>query len=195
MLIINKLPVYSFKRKYIHKRNLINKIFKIMRIYNGKNSQLDLPLSGAARLVVPAHSVSKDFLPSDYFLTMIAQCYEDKDLALIVSGPWEINMCAKNPACNPMVVNTLDEAIERFNPQPKEEKVVVVMEEVETEPEVVQAGKEEEMVVEEATEEDGVNEEVLIPAEDVVEESTVDNLVDTVKEPVVKKNKKKAGRK
>lgn len=165
-----------------------------MRIYNGKNSQLDLPLSGATRLVVPAHSVSKDFLPSDYFLTMIAQCYEDKDLALIVSGPWEINMCAKNPACNPMVVNTLDEAIERFNPQPKEEKVVV-MEEVETEPEVVQAGKEE-MVVEETTEteEEDINDDVLISAEEVVEESTVNNLVNTAKGPV-KKNKKKAGRK
>lgn len=163
-----------------------------MRIYNGKNSQLDLPLSGATRLVVPALSVSKDFLPSDYFLTMIAQCYEEKDLALIVSGPWEINMCAKNPACNPMVVNTLDEAIERFNPQPKEEKVVV-KEEVEAEPEVVQAEKEEK-VVEEAIEEDGINNEVLIPAGEVVAESTVENPVDTAKEPV-KKNKKKAGKK
>jgi hypothetical protein len=163
-----------------------------MRIYNGKNSQLDLPLSGATRLVVPALSVSKDFLPSDYFLTMIAQCYEDKDLALIVSGPWEINMCAKNPACSPMVVNTLDEAIERFNPQPKEEKVVA-RDEVEAEPEVVRAEKEEK-VVEEATEEDGINNEVLIPVEDVVAEPTVENSVDT-KTELVKKNKKKAGKK
>lgn len=165
-----------------------------MRIYNGKNSQLDLPLSGAARLVVPALSVSKDFLPSDYFLTMIAQCYEDKDLALIVSGPWEINMCAKNPACNSMVVNTLDEAIERFNPQPKEEKVVV-MEETEKEPEVVQAGKEEKVVEEATGEEDGINNEVPIPAGEVVAESTVDNPVDTAEEPVKKNRKKKAEKK
>ena len=95
-----------------------------MRIYNAKNSQVDLPIAGNTRVTIPAHSVSKDVMPSDEFLTMIAQTFEAHELALIVAGPYEINMCAKNPACTPLIVQSLDEAIERFNgPKPGVETV------------------------------------------------------------------------
>lgn len=92
-----------------------------MRIYNGKKTQLDLPLGGTTRILVQPFSVSKDFLPSDYFLLMMAQCFTKDDLAIIISGPTEINLCAKNPACSEMVVQSLEEAISRFN-SPEEDK-------------------------------------------------------------------------
>lgn len=118
-----------------------------MRIYNAKNSQIDLPLAGDTRIMVSAHSVSKDFMPSDYFLTLVASTFDEHELALIVSGPYEINMCAKNPAVSEMVVQSLDEAISRFIPkkaeveekpivmeEPKEEVIEEVKEEVKEEP-------------------------------------------------------------
>ena len=86
-----------------------------MRIYNGTKSLVDVPLTGRVRLTVPAHSVSKDFMPSDEFLKMIAQVYQSKDLALIVTGPYELNLCAKTPAIAPMIAYSLDEAVIRFN--------------------------------------------------------------------------------
>ena len=86
-----------------------------MRIYNGKNSQVDLPLA-TQRLSIPSHSVSKDFMPNNEFLSLLASSYDEKELALIVSGPYEINMCANIPAIVTLVVQSLDEAIARFNP-------------------------------------------------------------------------------
>ena len=86
-----------------------------MRIYNGKKSQVDLPLA-TQRLSIPSHSVSKDFMPNNEFLSLLASSYDDTELALIVSGPYEINMCANIPAVVTLVVQSLDEAIARFNP-------------------------------------------------------------------------------
>ena len=92
-----------------------------MRIYNAKKSQMDLPIGSNTRLTIPSHSVSKDIMPSDDFLTLVASTFDETEIALIVAGAFEINMCAKNPACTPLVCQSLDEAIERFNPTPKEE--------------------------------------------------------------------------
>lgn len=89
-----------------------------MRIYNGKNSQVDLPLSGSTRVTIAPHSVSKDVMPSEEFLSLVATSYDEDELALIVSGPYEINMCAHIPAVVPLIVQSLDAAIERFNPAP-----------------------------------------------------------------------------
>ena len=47
---------------------------------------------------------------------------------MIVSGPSELNLCAGVPACTPLVVQSLDEAVIRFKgtaPEKKEEKPVV----------------------------------------------------------------------
>ena len=92
-----------------------------MRIYNAKKSQMDLPIGSNTRLTIPSHSVSKDIMPSDDFLTLVASTFDETEIALIVAGAFEINMCAKTPACTPLVCQSLDEAIERFNPTPKEE--------------------------------------------------------------------------
>ena len=92
-----------------------------MRIYNAKKSQMDLPIGSNTRLTIPSHSVWTDIMPSDDFLTLVASTFDETEIALIVAGAFEINMCAKNPACTPLVCQSLDEAIERFNPTPKEE--------------------------------------------------------------------------
>jgi len=149
-----------------------------MRIYNAKKSQLDLPLAGS-RVTIAAHTISKDVLPNDDFLTMIAQSFTEKEIALIVSGPYEINMCAKNPACTPLIVQSLDQAIARFNEKKEEPKK-------EEKPEVIEEKKEEAPVVEEKQEE-------VVPAEPevapVVEEAPV------IEEVVEEKPKsKKRGR-
>lgn len=92
-----------------------------MRIYNGTKAFIDLPLSNRVRLTIPSHSVSKDFMPSEEFLNMIVTLYTENKIALIVSGPYELNMCAKNPALSPLIVYSLDEAVIRFNGSAKVE--------------------------------------------------------------------------
>lgn len=129
-----------------------------MRIYNGKNSQISVPLNRATRIVVGPKRVSQELMPSDDFLTLLAQTFEADELALIVSGPFEINLCAKNPACQPLVVQSLDEALERFavkeDPRPEvqpepEKKEEVVAEDEDNEPEASEDVKPEEEVKEE----------------------------------------------
>lgn len=166
-----------------------------MRIYNAKNSQVDLPIAGNTRVTIPAHSVSKDVMPSDEFLTMIAQTFEAHELALIVAGPYEINMCAKNPACTPLIVQSLDEAIERFNgPKPGVETV---------EKEYAEIADEKSEPVEETAEEEPaqfqeekIEEEVseVVDAEPAPE--SVEVAEEEVEAPAVKPNKKnKKGKK
>lgn len=131
-----------------------------MRIYNGKNSQISVPLNRATRIVVGPKRVSQELMPSDDFLTLLAQTFEADELALIVSGPFEINLCAKNPACQPLVVQSLDEALERFavkedpkpevQPEPEKKEEVVTEDVVEdNEPEASEDVKPEEEVKEE----------------------------------------------
>lgn len=79
---------------------------------------------------------------------------------MIVSGPTELNLCAGVPSCTPLVVQSLDEALVRFNggdvkPEPKPEKkeeepvaeepVVEEKEEKEEEPEKKVEVKQEEV--------------------------------------------------
>lgn len=86
-----------------------------MRIYNGKSASIEVPLYGdKVRVVAPGFGLSQDFMPNDNFLQLIAQAYEEDQIALIVSGPFEINMLAKFPTLAPMTVQSLDEAISRF---------------------------------------------------------------------------------
>lgn len=88
-----------------------------MRVYNGTKSQINLPLSGTQRITIPAHSVSGDIMPSNEFLSLLVSSYDYNELALIVSGPFEINMCAGVSGSVGFVVQSLDEAIERFAPK------------------------------------------------------------------------------
>ena len=129
---------------------------------------MDLPIGSNTRLTIPSHSVSKDIMPSDDFLTLVASTFDETEIALIVAGAFEINMCAKNPACTPLVCQSLDEAIERFNPTPKEEEEVKP-EVVEVEEKTLPADDTEDTKATYSLEED---EEVLIEVE---KEATVED--------------------
>lgn len=106
-----------------------------MRIFNGTNSQIDLPLTGAVRLSIAPHAPSKDFAPNNDFLALIVTTYDEKEIALIVGGPYELSMCSTIPAAAPLLVQSLDEAVARFSTkqevvveEPKEEVKVEVEE-------------------------------------------------------------------
>lgn len=93
-----------------------------MRIYNGTNSQLTLPFSGSnEKITIPAHSVSGNILPSTDFLSLLVTSFNYDEIALVVSGPFEINMCAGVSGAVGFVVQSIEEAIEKFTPK-KEEK-------------------------------------------------------------------------
>lgn len=100
-----------------------------MRVYNGTKKVINLPLSNTERIVVGAKSVSGDIMPSTNFLSLLVGSYDYSELALIVSGPYEINMCSQVSGCAGFVVQSLEEAIERF--AEKEEKKVVEEKKVE----------------------------------------------------------------
>jgi len=103
-----------------------------MRIYNGKDSLVCLPLNANQRISIDPHSVSGDFLPSTEFITTVISAYNTDELALIVSSSFEINICANIVGAVLYVVQSLDEAISRFA-IPKEEKKEEVKIEVPTE--------------------------------------------------------------
>lgn len=102
-----------------------------MRIYNGTKSQLDLPLSGIQRISIPPRTVSGDVMPSNEFLSLLVSSFDYSEIALIVSGPYEISMCAGVSGSVGFVVQTLEEAIERFAEKKPEE---IVEEKIEEEP-------------------------------------------------------------
>ena len=156
---------------------------------------MDLPIGSNTRLTIPSHSVSKDIMPSDDFLTLVASTFDETEIALIVAGAFEINMCAKNPACTPLVCQSLDEAIERFNPTPKEEEVKPEVVEVEEKTAPIENTDTEDTKATYSLEED---EEVLIEVEKEAavedeaqfqekaeEEITPDTVDATSDEPVV----------
>lgn len=152
-----------------------------MRIYNGTNSQLDLPLSGTQRISVPPHSVSGDIMPSNEFLSLLVSSFDYSELALIVSGPYEINMCAGVSGSVGFVAQSLDEAIERFA---KKEDVMPVEEEVEEKTEE-QIEAEVKPVVEEENEPVCMN----CVKEKIEEEPVEDSVIEEL--PKTKKSKKK----
>ena len=100
-----------------------------MRIYNGKNSQVDMPLANGQRITIASKSVSGDIMPSNEFLSLLVTSYDYSEIALIVSGPFEINMCSQVSCCAGFVVNSLEEAIERFAPKEETAKEEVVSKE------------------------------------------------------------------
>lgn len=113
-----------------------------MRIYNGKNSQVDLPVA-TQRISIAPHMVSGDIMPNTELLSLIATSFDDTELALIIAGPAELNMCANVPAVTPLVVQSLEEAVKRFTPTIEEEK----KEEPEAIPETPTIEKVEEVVI------------------------------------------------
>ena len=109
-----------------------------MRIYNGKKSSIDLPLTFGQYIHIDPKSVSKDFMANNKFLAEIVTAFEPSEIALIVGGVYELNMCAAMPALTPLIVQSLDEAIERFNKKVEEKKEEEVKEEIPTSEDVVE---------------------------------------------------------
>jgi len=153
-----------------------------MRIYNGTKSQLDLPLSGIQRISIAPHAVSGDILPSTEFLSLMVTSFDYSEIALIVSGPYEINMCANVSGCAGFIAQSLEEAIERFSN--KEEKKVEEnkVEENKVEEEPVQNTEEKACEKPETSEEPKEVEAVVDEKKEEVNEE--------IKEPVKKASKK-----
>lgn len=89
-----------------------------MRIYNGKNSNLEMPLGNGQKITVGPQSVSGDFLPSTNFLNMLVSSFDYNEIALIVSGIHELNLCSSVSAVAGFVCHSISEAVERFSPKP-----------------------------------------------------------------------------
>jgi hypothetical protein len=156
-----------------------------MRIYNGTNSHLNLPLTGSQRITVPPHAVSGDILPSTDFLSLMVSSYDFSEIAFIISGPYELNMCANVSGATGFVVNSLEEAVERFCPSEKEE-IKVEKKEIITE-ETQEAQSIEETTpksVEEEKGEDDVNTTVIPDTSSDCE--TVENVSDEEVEEEIK---------
>jgi outer membrane biosynthesis protein TonB len=90
-----------------------------MRIFNGTKKALTLPYTGGETLTIPAHQPSGNVLCSPEFLSSVITAYNADEIAVIASGPFEISACANIPTAVNYVVQTLDEAIARFNPDAK----------------------------------------------------------------------------
>ena len=97
-----------------------------MRIFNGTNSLLVLPLNGSQKLEIHPKSVSQEFMGTNEFLSMVITSLSNSEIAIIVSGPYELNVCANIPTAVNYVVQTLDEAIIRFGLKKKEEEPKIV---------------------------------------------------------------------
>lgn len=107
-----------------------------MRIFNGTTKFIDMPLSGIQRLQIAPKGVSADFMPNSEFLSLLVSSYDYNEIALIVSGPYEINMCSSISGSVGFVVQSLEEAIERFSSKeaPVEPTQLEVIEEIPNEP-------------------------------------------------------------
>lgn len=85
-----------------------------MRIFNGTKSQVTLPYSGGQKISISPMSVSGNIGPTDELISLIVTAYRDDELALIVSGPYELAATSRNPVAFNYVVQSLDEAIQKF---------------------------------------------------------------------------------
>ena len=144
-----------------------------MKIFNGKDCQMTIPLLGTSQMLeLGPKQVSKDLMPTVEFLELITRCFSPKDIAIILAGPFEYNVCANIPLISNFTCLSLDEAVSRFTtPAPEEpviddakveeevketnevpEQPVEKIEEVEEKPEKVSEAAEENKVVEEVKE-------------------------------------------
>lgn len=112
-----------------------------MRIYNAKRAQIEMPLGNGMKLVIPSNSISGEFMPNSTIISVFMTSYTPKDVAFVVSGPYEIAMLSNFAGSGDYVVSSLEEAVLRFAPKadptttttteapaPVEEKVEEVVE-------------------------------------------------------------------
>lgn len=153
-----------------------------MRIYNGTNSLVTLPITGTQQITINPKSVSIDFMGGTDFISMLVTSFDPKEVALVVSGPYELSVCATVPTAVNYVVQTLDEAIQRFA-IPKNEEV-----KAESTPKA-----EEEPVVEEIVHEK--DDMISLPSDVTPEETVGETKTDEIEsEETVKPKPKKTRR-
>jgi Na+-transporting methylmalonyl-CoA/oxaloacetate decarboxylase gamma subunit len=118
-----------------------------MKLFNAKNSLIDLPW-GMNRLSVPPKSFSQDFMGTPDFIQLLVTSYDSTELAIVVAGPYELSMCASVPVAVNYVVQSMDEAIQKFGLGKEEKKTPEPepVKEPEPEPEVKEEEKKEEEV-------------------------------------------------
>lgn len=140
-----------------------------MRIFNATNSSMDLPW-GMQRLSILPKSFSQDIMGTPELVRVITSNYDTSEIAILVSGPFELSMCASVPVSVNYVVQSTDEVYKRFGLDKKEkattEKKVQEVKEEAAVAKVKEALKEEqEEKVEEtpATEEPKAEEEAPKP--------------------------------
>lgn len=97
----------------INNKQKLYKTNKAMQIYNPTDSQMTLPL-GRQYITVPAHGTSTNILGTSEFISLLMSTYTDNEVALIVSGPQELAMVANIPGAVLYVVQSLEEAINKF---------------------------------------------------------------------------------
>lgn len=92
-----------------------------MRIFNGTKSQMSLPYVGGQRINIDPMSVSGNVGPTDELVALIVTAYTSQEVALIVSGPYELATTSRNPVAVDYVVQTVDEAIQKLAVKKEEE--------------------------------------------------------------------------
>ena len=163
-----------------------------MRIYNARKSQISIPLTATEKIVVPSYGTSESFLPNPKILSLIVTSFDYSDIALIVSGPNEMTMCSETPCCSGFVVNSLEEALERFQTETTASmkcaaKVIDPINEERLE-EAKKAEQAELLVPAEETPAEDPGEPETISIEDIDEESPIE--IEAPKKGKGKKNKK-----
>ena len=121
-----------------------------MRIFNGTNSQVNLPFVGKERISIEPMSVSGNIGCTNELISLIVTSYTTDELAIVVAGPYELSMTSSNPVAVNYVVQSLDEAIQRFAGKKEEE-----------EPKKVEEVKAEERTEEDTPAKEHLKEEVL----------------------------------
>lgn len=106
-----------------------------MRIYNATNSQMNLPFPGGTVSIAP-HSVSGNLGANTSTISMLVSAYNTEEIAFIVGGPFELNLCSSIPTVVNYVVQSLEDAIERLEPKPEVKEI-----KVEHEPESIDTEK------------------------------------------------------
>ena len=113
-----------------------------MRIFNGTKSQVSLPYAGGQRINIGPMSVSGNVGSTDELIALIVTAFKDDELAIIVSGPYELSIASRNPVAVSYIVQSLDDAIRRFSKEEEAPKVEIVEEKKAEEPVIVPTAEE-----------------------------------------------------
>lgn len=102
-----------------------------MRIYNGTQSKISIPWLGTNNPVfeLEARTVSGNFMPTNEFLTLLTNSFTPDQIAFIIAGRCEYEVCANVKMAANYTVTSLDEAIDKCTPKKKAEPVEEIIKE------------------------------------------------------------------